>query len=104
MRFIHSRDIFYIVRDVLKDRLDVGTHMLFTDDFAVSGHWESGELVMEVMPGFYMNMLNKSDVLDAVKAVCAAPVRIRELRSPAEMREDKLNALSRFDNVVFEEQ
>ena len=94
---------WHSVVDALRDRLDVGTHMLFTDDFAVSGHWENGELIMEVMPGFYMDMLNKLDVLDAVKAVCSAPVRIRELRSPAEMREDKLNALSRFDNVVFEE-
>ena len=94
---------WHSVVDALRDRLDVGTHMLFTDDFAVSGHWEDGELLIEAMPGFYMNMLNKPDVLDAVKAVCLAPVRIRELRSPAEMREDKLNALSRFDNVVFEE-
>ncbi len=88
--------------DALKDKLDVGTHMLFTDDFAVSGSWENGELIIEVMPGFYMNMLNKSDVIEAVQAVCGAAVHFRELRSPAEIREDKLNALSRFDNVIFQ--
>ena len=89
--------------DALQDKLDVGTHMLFTDDFAVTGQWENGELCIEVMPGFYMNMLNKSEVLDAVRSVCGAPVRIRELRSPAEIREDKLNALSKFDNVTFQD-
>ena len=89
--------------DALRDRLDVGIHMLFTDDFAVNGKWENGELIIEAMPGFYMNMLNRSDVLEAVQEVCCAPVHIRELRSPAQIREDKLNALSKFDNVTFQE-
>ena len=98
-----SRMRWRSIVEALQDKLDVGTHMLFTDDFAVNGKWENGELCIEVMPGFYMNMLNKPDVLEAVRQVCGAPVHIRELRSPAEIREDKLNALSKFDNVTFQD-
>lgn len=87
--------------NALQDKLVVGTYQLFTHDYAVDGHWENGELIIEVMPGFYMDMLNNSEVLEAVRQVCSAPVSIRELRSPAEMKEDRLNALSKFDIVSF---
>ncbi len=87
--------------NALGESVDVGTRMLFSDDFAVSGHWEGDELIMEVMPGFYMNMLNRPEVLEALSRACGAPVRCRELRSPAEIRQEKLDALRKFDNVTF---
>ncbi|MBQ0134364.1 MAG: hypothetical protein KBS46_04460, partial [Clostridiales bacterium] len=62
---------------------------------------EGDELIMEVMPGFYMNMLNRPEVLEALSRACGAPVRCRELRSPAEIRQEKLDALRKFDNVTF---
>ncbi|MBE6968790.1 MAG: DNA polymerase III subunit gamma/tau [Ruminococcaceae bacterium] len=90
------------ILSALERELDMGTCSLLTDEFSVNGSVQGGELLLRVVPGFYMDMVNKPHILGAIQRVSGLQVRVEELSYASGGMEDKLDALSRFNNVTIQ--
>lgn len=90
------------IRAVLERELDPGTANLITDEFSVKGSVQGSELLLQVAPGFYMNMINTPLVIETIKRVSGLRVKVEELNYSGGGAEDKLDALSQFKNVTIQ--
>ena len=87
---------------LVERELDIATGSLITDEFSVNGSVRGDELLLRVMPGFYMDMINTPSVLDVIRRVSGLKVRVEELSYASGGSEDKLDALSQFNNVTIQ--
>ena len=86
----------------------IGEYIILSDPDKVSGTYTDGELILQVRSGFEGDMITKSDVLQTIRTFAARfagkPVAVRseeKKTDTSELKEDKLRALEKFDNVTF---
>lgn len=90
------------ILSLLQRELDPGIGSMIADEFSVNGSVQGDELLLRIMPGFYMNMINTPFVLETIRRVSGLKVRVEELHYGGAAAEDKLDALSRFNNVTIQ--
>ena len=93
--------------DELQGKVDIGTFIVISDDYNVSGNIMGGELVIRTKDRFCTDRVKDSEVQEQIRAALirvngsALPIRVVEVKEKQELNTEKLNALERFPNVIM---
>ena len=104
---VEKSEIWEKLVDDLQGKVDIGTFIVISDDYNVSGAVMGDELVIRTKDKFCTDRVKDPEVQEQIRASLirvnghAIPIRVVEVKTKQTIDTEKLNALERFSNVII---